>query len=146
MMNSNCISLFPDKLLTPVILGSKRENRSFSGSADRVSLHCEVVSFGPTHIQWLRQLRDGQKAKDQNKTIVVFDYIFEVKILTRFSIVTILPFIKSTVGTINHLEYLAPKMKSFENHALSDFPILKTCEISHHFAQCFSLRENDFSR
>jgi hypothetical protein len=29
-------------------------------------------------VQWLKQMHSGQKPTDANKTIVVFDYVFEV--------------------------------------------------------------------
>ena len=45
------------------------------------TLQCAVRSLGPTQIQWLKQLHDHQAPTDRNKTIVVFDFIFEVSII-----------------------------------------------------------------
>ncbi|CAB4067253.1 HMCN [Lepeophtheirus salmonis] len=39
---------------------------------------CQVQSLGPTQIQWLKQLHKHQEPKNKNKTIVVFDYVFEI--------------------------------------------------------------------
>ena len=43
-----------------------------------LSLSCEVSSLGKTQVQWLKQVHENQEARDKNKTIVVFDYVFEV--------------------------------------------------------------------
>ena len=44
----------------------------------QTTLQCAVRSLGPTQIQWLKQLHDHQAPTDRNRTIVVFDFIFEV--------------------------------------------------------------------
>ena len=48
----------------------------------QTTLQCAVRSLGPTQIQWLKQLHDHQAPTDRNRTIVVFDFIFEVNICT----------------------------------------------------------------
>jgi hypothetical protein len=45
----------------------------------QTTLQCAVRSLGPTQIQWLKQLHDHQAPTDRNRTIVVFDFIFEVR-------------------------------------------------------------------
>ena len=41
-------------------------------------MSCEVISLGATQVQWLRQIRGEADAADGRKTVVVFDYVFEV--------------------------------------------------------------------
>jgi hypothetical protein len=65
----------------PQILGPSQVNRTLLAEVDAsVQFSCEVVSLGPTQVQWLKQLHDNQAPSDRNKTIVVFDYIFEVRL------------------------------------------------------------------
>ena len=74
--------LVAEELEPPQILGplspSKRENYSVP-LGGQTTLHCAVRSLGPTQIQWLKQLHDHQPPTDRNRTIVVFDVIFEVR-------------------------------------------------------------------
>ena len=52
----------------------------------KTTLQCAVRSLGPTQIQWLKQLHDHQAPTDRNKTIVVFDFIFEVSAVWFFAV------------------------------------------------------------
>ena len=76
--------LLTEELEPPQILGplssSNRENYTVP-LGGQTTLQCAVRSLGPTQIQWLKQLHDHQAPKDRNRTIVVFDYIFEVSLL-----------------------------------------------------------------
>ena len=70
---------FSDQLETPQLLGPKEEVASASaGPEQSINFNCAVRSSGPTQVQWLRQLRDDQQPRNNNKTVVVFDYVFEV--------------------------------------------------------------------
>lgn len=69
--------LFPDSPEIPQIFGPARSNQSLSLSTS-LSLSCEVTSLGKTQVQWLKQVHENQEARDKNKTIMVFDYVFEV--------------------------------------------------------------------
>ena len=62
--------------MAPRILGPRRLNISAPSRSRTVS--CEVVSLGATQIQWLRQIGGEADAIDGRKTVVVFDYVFEV--------------------------------------------------------------------
>ena len=77
-------SLFADELEPPQILGpmssTNQENYTVS-LGGQTTLQCAVRSLGPTQIQWLKQLHDHQAPTDRNRTIVVFDFIFEVRML-----------------------------------------------------------------
>ena len=74
--------------MAPRILGPRRTNISAPHSRTRTAtLSCEVISLGATQVQWLRQVsgKDGGEADDDDdaraggrKTVVVFDYVFEV--------------------------------------------------------------------
>ena len=74
--------------MAPRILGPRRTNISAPHSRTRTAtLSCEVISLGATQVQWLRQVsgKDGGGADDNDaraggrKTVVVFDYVFEVR-------------------------------------------------------------------
>lgn len=71
--------------MTPQILGPTKLNRTLdlgdkepNEAADKFYLQCEVLSLGQTQIQWLKQIPDKSFAKNKNKTVEVFDYVFEV--------------------------------------------------------------------
>ena len=68
---------FSDNLSRPQLLGSVHENKTATLGGS-VTFSCAVQSLGPTEIQWLKQLHDHQQPKNPNKTVVVFDYVFEV--------------------------------------------------------------------
>ena len=68
---------FSDNLSRPQLLGSVHENKTATLGGS-VTFYCAVQSLGPTEIQWLKQLHDHQQPKNPNKTVVVFDYVFEV--------------------------------------------------------------------
>jgi len=72
---------FAEEMEPPHILGpmsaSNQENYTVP-LGGQTTLQCAVRSLGPTQIQWLKQLHDHQAPKDRNRTIVVFDFIFEV--------------------------------------------------------------------
>ena len=73
------VCVISDKLETPQLLGPKEEVATVSvGQDESIGFSCAVRSSGPTQVQWLRQLRDDQLPKNSNKTVVVFDYVFEV--------------------------------------------------------------------
>ena len=77
--------------MAPRILGPRRTNisapHSRSSATRTATLSCEVISLGATQVQWLRQVsgKDGGEADDDDaraggrKTVVVFDYVFEVR-------------------------------------------------------------------
>ena len=71
-----------ESVVAPRILGRRRANVSAPstsrGGARRRTLSCEVISLGATQVQWLRQIRGEADAADGRKTVVVFDYVFEV--------------------------------------------------------------------
>ena len=73
-----CFSI-SDNLLKPQLLGPNQENKT-ALLGDSATFHCAVQSSGPTEIQWLKQLHEHQQPKNPNKTVIVFDYIFEVSI------------------------------------------------------------------
>ena len=68
--------------MAPRILGPRRSNisapHSRSSATRTATLSCEVISLGATQVQWLRQIRGEADAADGRKTVVVFDYVFEV--------------------------------------------------------------------
>lgn len=72
---------FAESVVAPRILGPRRLN--ISAPSHSRTLSCEVISLGATQIQWLRQIGGEADAADGRKTVVVFDYVFEVKSLTR---------------------------------------------------------------
>ena len=69
--------------MAPRILGPRRLNISAPvvPRGRPRTLSCEVISLGATQIQWLRQVNGGEAdaAADGRKTVVVFDYVFEVR-------------------------------------------------------------------
>ena len=72
--------------MAPRILGPRRTNISAPHSRTRTAtLSCEVISLGATQVQWLRQVTGKGEADDDDaraggrKTVVVFDYVFEVR-------------------------------------------------------------------
>jgi len=68
-----------DELQTPQLLGPKEEVATVSlGQDESVTFDCAVRSVGPTQIQWLKQLHEHQQPKNKNKTVVVFDFVFEI--------------------------------------------------------------------
>ena len=72
-----------EKLEPPQILGPlspKNQENYTVPLGGQTTLQCAVRSLGPTQIQWLKQLHDHQAPTDRNRTIVVFDFIFEVSI------------------------------------------------------------------
>ena len=71
--------LLSDELQTPQLLGPKEEVATVSlGQDQSVVFNCAVRSTGPTQIQWLKQLHEHQQPRNKNKTVVVFDFVFEV--------------------------------------------------------------------
>jgi hypothetical protein len=72
-----------EELEPPQILGplspTNQENYTVT-LGGQTTIQCAVRSLGPTQIQWLKQLHDHQAPTDRNKTIVVFDYIFEASV------------------------------------------------------------------
>lgn len=77
--------------MTPQILGPTKLNRTLdlgdkepNEAADKFYLQCEVLSLGQTQIQWLKQIPDKSFAKNKNKTVEVFDYVFEIVPTTIF--------------------------------------------------------------
>ena len=80
-MSSNiCTDLFSDNLQKPHLLGPNQENKTAT-LGDSMTFYCAVQSSGPTEIQWLKQLHDSQQPRNPNKTVIVFDYIFEVRLV-----------------------------------------------------------------
>ena len=80
---------FSDQLETPQLLGPKEEVASASaGPEQSINFNCAVRSSGPTQVQWLRQLRDDQQPRNNNKTVVVFDYVFEVGYFFHFHFIS----------------------------------------------------------
>ena len=79
--NKKLLPFFAEELEPPQILGpmssTNQENYTVS-LGGQTTLQCAVRSLGPTQIQWLKQLHDHQAPTDRNRTIVVFDFIFEV--------------------------------------------------------------------
>eukprot|EP00093_Oithona_nana_P011971 11971.XXX_418731_422924_1 [CDS] Oithona nana genome sequencing. len=70
-----------EKLEPPQILGplsAKNQENYTVPLGGQTTLQCAVRSLGPTQIQWLKQLHDHQAPTDRNRTIVVFDFIFEI--------------------------------------------------------------------
>ena len=69
----------PPQILGPLSSSNQENYTVLLGG--QTTLQCAVRSLGPTQIQWLKQLHDHQAPTDRNKTIVVFDFIFEVSVI-----------------------------------------------------------------
>ena len=77
-LNNFNFIIFLDNFQKPQLLGPNQENKTVTLGGS-VTFHCAIQSSGPTEIQWLKQLHDHQQPKNPNKTVIVFDYIFEVR-------------------------------------------------------------------
>ncbi|TRY75683.1 hypothetical protein TCAL_14601 [Tigriopus californicus] len=82
---------FEGASMTPQILGPTKVNRSLDlgdenpkDATDEFYLRCEVLSLDQTQIQWLKQIPNKTHAQNKNKTVEVFDYVFEIVPTTIF--------------------------------------------------------------